>query len=198
MATSSAWAADEPPPPTTPPVTKVELRELPEVAKKGKVAVYEGEADKQGVAFFLDGLGIATPVGMMLISGDASAPMTLRVKNDLSQDWDRTVEPVQGVAETKFRTEGPAMALVSSPGDLKPYKLVIWVGPEIKTHKVFKAPFVTKAAYDKKHPGGPAAAGGGGSGGGNTAGVIAGVAIALGAIVGVLVLVRRGRKGRAS
>src|SRR5258706_13038578 len=86
---SLAWA-DEPPPI---PVTKVELVERPELAKAGKVAIYKGEADDKGVAFYIEGLSISTPVGIMVLAGDATAPMKLSVKNDLSMKWDRAVKP---------------------------------------------------------------------------------------------------------
>lgn len=139
-------AQNAPPDDAPPPVTRVELREQPELAKKGKVAVYRGEADRQGVAFFLDGLGINTPVGVMLVSGDRTAPVKLAVKNDLSGAWDRYVEPdATGISQTRFRTEGPAMLLVSSTGDARPYQLLVWVGDEIRFHRAMKVPFVSAA-----------------------------------------------------
>ncbi len=163
-----------------PPVTKVELREQPDLAKAGKVAIYKGDADKKGVAFYLEGLGIGTPVGLMLISGDAAAPMHLAVKNDLSKDWDRKVEPDEsGIAQTRFRTEGPAMVLVTSSGELKPYQLLIWVGPEVKIHRFLKSPF-----------------GGGGASGGS--GTIVGLAVGGGLVllIVLVLLVRRSKKGK--
>jgi hypothetical protein len=168
------------------PVTKVELRENPALAKKGKVAIYKGEADKDGVAFYVEGLGIGVPVVAFLAS-EAGAPMTLQLKNDMSEKWERKVErdPKTGIAEARFRTEGPAMLLVTSSGPRAKYQLVVWVGPEIKMHKLIKPPFVSKAKFDKKK-----------SGGSGTAGIIIGIAITCVFVIGLVVLVRRmGKKG---
>ena len=183
--------ADEPPPV---PVTKVELVERPELVKSGKVAVYKGEADDKGVAFYIDGLTISTPVAIMVLAGDESAPMKLSVKNDLSMQWDRTVPPEGSITTTKFTTEGPATALVQSPtAERKPYTIVIWVGPEIPMHKLMAAPFVTQAQYETKH----GAAGGGGSGGsGSTTTVIVAVSVVVALLLIVVVAIRR-KKGPA-
>jgi hypothetical protein len=184
--------ADELPPV---PVTQVELKEHPELAKNGKLAIYRGEADDKGVAFYIEGLGINNPVGIMLISGDAAAPMRLSVKNDLSQDWDKHVKAEAGVSKLQFATEGPAMALVQSPtGDRKPYQLAIWVGPEVPLHKLMTAPFVAQADYDKKHPGGPPG-GAGASGGGTSSGAVVGAIAAVLVLVIVIVIVARRKKG---
>ena len=80
------------------------------------------------------------------------------------------------------------MALVTSSGPLTKYELVIWAGPDIKTHKLLKAPFVTQAAYDAKH----------GGASGKLGAIIAIVAVV--AVVAVLVVVarRKMRKGRAA
>jgi hypothetical protein len=174
-------SADDPPPI---PVTKVELAERPEIAKVGKVAIYKGEADDKGVAFYIDGLGINTPVAIMLVSGESASPMKLSLKNDLSMEWDQHIQADKGISKAQFRTEGPATALVQSPtADRKPYSMVIWVGPELKLHTASAGPFVSQAEYDKQHPGGQTGntAAGGGSG--------ANIAIATGGILAVVVLV---------
>jgi hypothetical protein len=175
---SSAGAEEKP----QPPVTKVKLREMPKLAKSGKVAIYRGEADETGVAFYIEGLGIGVPVGVILVSEDPSSGMKLAVKNDLSKDWDRKVEPKDGYAEALFRTEGPAMALVTSPGGMKPYRLFVWVGPEIKFHKYMAGPFVTNEEYEKSQ------------GGGLMVPLIAGGAVLLGLVLIAVVMVRRSRR----
>lgn len=176
--------AEEPPPV---PMTKVELQERPELAKHGKVAVYRGEADDQGVAFYVEGLSIATPVGVMLLSGDHAAPMNLLVKNDLSRDWDRKVKPDGTVSKTQFTTEGPAMILVTSPTkEKKPYELAIWVGPEVPLHKLMPSPFNSKGGATAQ------------AGGSSATNALIAIAIVAGVIaILVVVLRRRGRKGVA-
>lgn len=174
--------AQDPPPV---PVTNVVLQERPELAKNGKVALYRGEADDKGVAFYIEGLGIATPVGVMLLSGDRTAPMNLLVKNDLSKDWDRRVKPEGTVSKTQFTTEGPAMVLVTSPtAEKKPYELAIWVGPEVPLHKLMPSPFAGKDGAATK------------PGGSSSSGAVVAIAIVIG-IIAILVVVirRRARKG---
>jgi hypothetical protein len=168
-------------------VTQVELKENPQLAAVGKIALYSGEADDKGVAFYLEGLGIANPVGIMLISGDSATPMKLFVKNDLSADWDKRVKDEDGVSKIRFSTEGPAMALVtSSTTERKPYKILFWVGPELPLHKLIATPFVSQETYDQKHPGG--------GGGGNT-GVIVAVIVVIAVIgLGLFAVTRRKKK----
>jgi hypothetical protein len=177
IAISSVARAEEPPPV---PVIKVELKEDPAIVPVGKVALYSGEADDKGVAFYIEGLGILNPVGIMLLSSPG-APMKLFVKNDLSADWDKKVKDEGGISKIRFTTEGPAMALVSSSTpERKPYRLLIWVGPELPLHKLMAAPFVSQEEYEKRNPGG---AGGGGS----NAGVI--VAAVIGGVLLLLIVV---------
>src|SRR5262249_19209159 len=102
------------------PVTRVELRENPAL-KAGKVAAYEREVDEKGVAFYLAGLNILTPVAVALEARDPAQPLTLELKNDLSPKWDRAEKTsAQGALLSRFRTEGPAMALLHSSGGRKP------------------------------------------------------------------------------
>jgi hypothetical protein len=181
FALATPAGADEPP---DIPVTTVVLQDRPELAKNGKVALYRGEADHKGVAFYIEGLGIATPVGVMLLSGDHAATMNLLVKNDLSKDWDRRVKPDGTISKTQFTTEGPAMVLVTSPtAEAKPYELAIWVGPEVPIHKLLPSPFTNKG-------------GGAASSGGSHAGALIGVAVFVGLLVILVVaLKRRAKKG---
>ena len=184
VVSAAAARADEAPPI---PVQKVELKENPALAKTGKVAIYKGEADDQGVAFYIDGLGINTPVAVMLVSGESASPMRLSLKNDLSMDWDKHVKAENGISSLKFRTEGPATALVQSPThDKKPYSIAIWVGPELKVHTWMKPPFISQAEYDKGHPG---------SGGSSTTIVVAVVGGVL--VLVILVALMRRKKGGA-
>jgi hypothetical protein len=186
---SSVARAEEPPPV---PVTKVELKEDPAIVPVGKVALYSGEADDKGVAFYIEGLGIANPVGIMLLSGDPAAPMKLFVKNDLSGDWDKRPKDEGGITKIRFSTEGPAMALVtSSTPERKPYRLLIWVGPEVPFHKLMAPPFVSQEEYEKR---GGAPGGAGGGGGGSNTGAIVGACIAGVLLLLVIVVVAKRKK----
>ena len=83
------------------------------------------------------------------------------------------------------------MALVQGPtGEQKPYKILIWVGPEIRFDKLLPPPFMAQADYEKKHPEGA------GKSGGGTTGIVIAVVAVVGLIVVVIFFVRR-KKGAA-
>jgi hypothetical protein len=137
------------------PNVVVKLAEHRQMFEHGKAAFYHGVADEDGVAFLIPGLTINTAAALVLESSDPGARMTLRLKNDFSPGWDRTLETGdRGVVDTRFRTEGPAIALVSSDGGMKPYRLVVWAGTEVKPHTAASPPFVTQAEYDRQQGGG--------------------------------------------
>lgn len=153
-ALSGAQAAGDAKTPKKPPLTEVKLQEHRKLFEVGKSAFYRGTADEVGVAFFIKGLSINTPVAMVLESSNPSSPMTLQLMNDYSQNWDRTVSTEdKGAVTTRFRTEGPAVALVKSAGGMQPYRLAIWVGPEVKVFASAPPPFLTEEEYRKRHGG---------------------------------------------
>lgn len=137
-----------------PPLTEVKLQEHRKLFEVGKSAFYRGEADEVGVAFYIKGLGINTPVAMVLEASNPSSAMTLQLMNDYSQNWDRTLSTEdKGAVTTRFRTEGPAVALVKSSGGMQPYRLAIWVGPEVKVFASAPPPFLSEEEYQKRHGG---------------------------------------------
>jgi hypothetical protein len=174
-----AQAADKEP---VIPMTDVELTAYDKLPA-GKAALYEGEADEDGVAFNIKGLSILTPVAVALEARDPAQPMTLELKNDFTLKWDRTVKTTsKGAVLTRFRTEGTAIMRVKSAGGRKPYRLMIWVGPELKIHKLLPPPFAKHKST---------------SGGVSIVGVV--VAIAAVALLVLVVIVKlRGRKRRTS
>jgi hypothetical protein len=175
-----AQAADKEP---VIPMIDVELNAYDKLPS-GKAALYEGEADADGVAFNIKGLSILTPVAVALEARDPAQPMTLELKNDFTLKWDRTVKTTsKGAVLTRFRTEGTAIMRVKSSGGRQAYRLVIWVGPELKIHKLLPPPF----AKGK----------GASSGGVSIIGVVIAIA-AVGLLVLVVVVKLRGRKRRPS
>jgi hypothetical protein len=179
LASTASRADDEP----QVPITHVELQENAAI-KAGKVAAYEGEADEKGVVFLVEGLSILTPVAVALEARDPAEPMTLELKNDLSLKWDRTEKTTSaGAVLTRFRTEGTASARVRTSGGRKPFRIVFWVGPEVKLHTAVPPPF-----------GGAASAAASGSSAGVWIGVVAGVL----ALIAVIAVVARRRKRRSN
>lgn len=146
---SVGWAAGKPQKKPV-PLLNVQLKEMPKLFKSGKAGFYKGQADEEGIKFFIPGTNIMTPVMIGLESSDPAAKLTLQVKNDYSTDWDRTVvTDSTGAVTTRFRTEGPAVAWVRSDGGRKPYRLVVWVGPEVKVHRLMPPPFVSNEEYER-------------------------------------------------
>lgn len=132
-------AAAEPP---RIPTIEVTLAPKPAVFEHGKAAFYRGTVDGNGVVFSIPGLGINTPAAVIVESSAPDARLVLRLKNDYSTDWDRTLDTGRaGALMTQFRTEGSAVALLRSDGPLRPYRMVVWVGPEAKLHTVMPTPF---------------------------------------------------------
>jgi hypothetical protein len=150
----TSQAANDAKQPKKPPLTEVKLQEHRKLFEVGKSAFYRGQADEVGVAFYIKGLSINTPVAMVLEASDPNSPMTLQLMNDYSPNWDRTVSTEdQGAVTTRFRTEGPAVALVKSSGGMQPYRLAVWVGPEVKVFASAPPPFLTEEEYRKRHGG---------------------------------------------
>lgn len=137
------------------PTVTVALAEQRGLFEHGRSAVYRGVADEQGVAFVIPALTINTAAALVLQAGETGAPMRLQLKNDFSEDWDRSLDTGrEGALLTRFRTEGPAVALVSSvAGGPQPYRLVVWVGSEIKPHTAAAPPFVSPGQYDGERGG---------------------------------------------
>ena len=122
-----AAAAD--PPPTA---YRLEPRKVPDLPE-GKAAMVRGQAGEKPHRFFLEHLHMMVPVVVTL------RPLTRDARLDLAigkYPWEPPVR--QGRAEQgqqvsfRFRTEGEFQVAVSSPDPGTPYKLLVWVGDEIK------------------------------------------------------------------
>ncbi len=122
----------------------------------GKVAVYEGETDTTGVAFAIPPGTVFSRCIVALAAKDPGSSFTVRLRNDLSNGWDRTATTgANGLAEIKYRTEGGAMVLVQSTDGRKRFQLMVLQGKEIPVEKFLAPPFVARDAV-----GGVAQAGG--------------------------------------
>lgn len=132
------------------PTITVALAEQPAVLEQGRAALYRGLVDQDGIAFVIPELTINTAAAIVLESPDPAAGMTLRLKNALSADWDRTLSSnADGTIDIRFRTEGPAVALLSSDGGMRPYRLAVWVGPELEVHAAAPPPFLSMEEYGR-------------------------------------------------
>lgn len=140
-------AADGPPQNGEPAVITVAWPAKQPRAASGKVAIYKGEADAVGVALIIPAGTVFSRHALLVKAADATQPLTVRLKNDLSDKWDRTVtSDANGRAEIKYRTEGKAMVLIQSPQGRQRFDIVMFQSNEIPVHKAMRPPFVGKDA----------------------------------------------------
>lgn len=157
-----ARAADPPS-----PAYRLEPKKVPDLAD-GRAALVRGKTAAGPHRFYLEHMHMMVPVVVTLRPLQPDARLDLAVGK---YPWEPPVR--QGRAEKgeqvsfRFRTQGEFQVAVSSPDPGTAYKLMIWVGDEIKP--VLKPVVVPQSQYQ-----GPA-----GSGRGVWLAVIAGVALVL-------------------
>jgi hypothetical protein len=145
----AAQAQESPQPPTVQVVWPAR-QPRPEA---GKSAVYDGEADAGGVMFAIPAGTVFSRSTIVIKRTSGNAPLTVRLRNDLSNQWDRTeTTDANGFLLIKYRTEGTATLLVQSEGRQK-FQVGFFQGVEIPVHK-WIAPFLTpQAAAQGRAPG---------------------------------------------
>lgn len=159
----------------------------------GKIRIVEGEAVAKPDRFFLEGLGVLSPVAVTIIAKHKGDVIQVAFSKDR---WDEVLKTVATSADknevtTKLRTQGDLQMAVTATGDPKPYYLIVWLGDEVQPDL---APVtVPMSKYKAEHPDAgkaPAAAGG-------TSPVMIVIAVALVAIVLLLAFMAFRRKGRS-
>jgi hypothetical protein len=148
--------------------------------ERGKATVVKGEAGSQPHRFVIDGLNMNMPVSVVVRPVRARDEVSLRLTK---YAWNQPLR--EGTAQGKplafkFRTEGEFQIAVSSAKASTPYRLLVWVGDEVKPEL---RPVIVKASEYKGQP----------ASGGMSAvmWVIAGALAVIAALFGVLVLRRR-------
>lgn len=128
-----------------PPVVQLEwLREHP-YAATGKIAIYEGDADAAGVVLAIPAGTAFSRCVLAVAAVTPGKPLTVRLRNDLSNGWDRTATTdAGGKVEIAYRTEGTAMAFVQSPDGRQRFRLMVLQGHEIPVHKTKKPAVASK------------------------------------------------------
>jgi hypothetical protein len=165
----------------------------------GKHRIVEGEAGPSPDRFFLDGLGVLTPIAVTIIAKNPGDEITVTFGQDR---WDEALQTIKTSKDkpqvtAKLRTQGDFKISVTAAADGKPYWLIVWVGNEV-TPKL--APVtVPMAKFKKEHPDAgkaPATSAKGGDGGG-TSPVMIVIAVALVLIVLLLAVVVFRKKGKS-
>lgn len=167
-----AIAQEEPKP------IRLEPREMAGV-DRGKAVVVKGEIGRDPQRFLLEGISYMHPVAVALRPVNKGDELSMSITK---YAWDRPLRQGETDGEILryvFRTEGEFQVTVSAGADATPYRLLVWVGDEVRPEM---APVVVKASeYD----------GASGDGGSWLPWVIAAAAVAAVALLAVLVLRRR-------
>lgn len=182
------------------PAYKLQLQTDPKFP--GKHRIIEGHAGVLPDRFWVEGLGVLTPVAVTIIAKNPGDEITVALGQDR---WD---EPVTKIATTKdtpqvtkkLRTQGDLEISVTAASEDKQYWLIVWVGDEIVPEL---APVtVPMSKYKKEHPdagktpapdGGPNSA----KAGAGTSPIMIVIAVALVLIVLLLAVVVFRKKGKS-
>jgi hypothetical protein len=132
--------------PPLPPTVQVAWPARQPRPEAGKTAYYDGEADKLGVMFAIPTGTVFSRSTIAIKRTSGNAPLTVRLRNDLSNQWDRTeTTDANGFLLIKYRTEGTATLLVQSDVRQK-FQVGFFQGVEIPVHKRVAPPFLTPQA----------------------------------------------------
>ena len=139
-ALSTAASADTPI-----PVYKLDLRKVPDIPE-GDAALVKGEAGSVPDRFFAENLYMLKPVSVTVRAVNAGDVINVKLTKE---KWDDVLREGSTGAESqinfKFRTQGQFQISITAPKPNTPYKMVVWVGPDIvpKSRPVF----VPKSEY---------------------------------------------------
>lgn len=120
------------------PVYRLELREVPDIPT-GKAALVSGNAGAVPDRFFLDHLYMLKPVSVTVRAVNPGDVVTTRITKEKWDDVLREGNTAQGQSNFKFRTQGEFQISITADKPNTPYKMVVWVGPDIvpKSRPVF-------------------------------------------------------------
>jgi hypothetical protein len=98
----------------------------------GKIAVVAGKATSKPYRFFLDNLNMLIPVSVVLIPETPGERVDIAIGKDGRQAPDRADDTRKGPVNFRFRTQGEFQIAVTAVDKPTDYRLVIWVGEEVK------------------------------------------------------------------
>lgn len=138
LAPAVATAADPPPP----NVIRLEPKPM-EGLRAGRAVVVKGKAGPDGHRFLVDGLTAMMPVTVLLRPVRKGDDVRLQLSKYAWNQPLREGETEGDVLKFKIRTEGEFQATVSAPEAGTAYRLLVWVGDEVKPEM---RPVVVKAS----------------------------------------------------
>lgn len=128
------------------PVYKLDLRKVPDIPT-GEAALVSGNAGSVPDRFFLENLYMLKPISVTVRAVNPGDVIDVKLTKEKFDDVLREGKTgADGQVNFKFRVQGEFQISITSPTPNTPYKMVVWVGPDIvpKTKPVF----VPKSQYD--------------------------------------------------
>lgn len=138
LAPAAAFAADPPPP----NIIRLEPKPM-EGLRAGRAVVVKGKAGPDGHRFLVEGLTAMMPVTVLLRPVRQGEDVRLQLSKYAWNQPLREGETEGEVLKFKIRTEGEFQATVSAPEAGTAYRLLVWVGDEVKPEM---RPVVVKAS----------------------------------------------------
>ena len=113
------------------PVYKLDLRKVPDIPQ-GDAALVKGAAGSIPDRFFVENLYMLKPVSVSVRAVNPGGVVNVKLTKD---KWDSVLREGTTGADSqvvfKFRTQGEFQISITSPTPNTPYKMVVWVGPDI-------------------------------------------------------------------
>lgn len=113
------------------PVYRLDLRKVPDIPE-GVAALVAGNARSVPDRFFVDNLYMLKPVSVTVRAANPGGVVNVKLTKE---KWDNVLREGTTGAESqvnfKFRTQGEFQISITSPQPDTPYKMVVWVGPDI-------------------------------------------------------------------
>jgi hypothetical protein len=127
------------------PVYRLDLRKVPDIPE-GDAALVAGNAGAMPHRFFVENLYMLKPVSVTVRAVEPGGVVNVKLTKE---KWEEVLrEGTTGQdsqVNFKFRTQGQFQISITSPTPDTAYKMVVWVGPDIKPKQ--KAVFVSPAEF---------------------------------------------------
>lgn len=128
------------------PVYKLELRKVEDIPQ-GTAALVAGEAGSRPDRFFLDNLYMLKPVSITVRAVNPGGVVNVKLTKEKWEDVLREgTTGADNQINFKFRTQGQFQISITSPTPNTPYKMVVWVGDDLKPKS--KPIFVPTAGFE--------------------------------------------------
>jgi hypothetical protein len=132
------------------PAFRLDLKPAPGLPN-GRVAAAKAIATPKADRFFIPNVFVLQPVVVSVFADNPAQPVKVTLGKDR---WDESlmsaVTGADGKAILKLRTQGEVRISVSAESGRRPYKMLAWVGDEVKV--VPESAVMPMSEYRKTHP----------------------------------------------